>query len=288
MTAKVVFWDVQHGHASVVKTPNGRHIVIDLGVGSYGDSDEEFSPLLHLKDNWGVEHLDYVVITHPHLDHIDDILNFDALSPKVFSRPKHLSKEDVMKDVREQDLDKFNKYFEINDRYNEQLGDSDPRNPYNPDNMGGMIIKRFGTQSCSTNNINDHSLIRVFSYADTKIVFTGDNESCSLNTLLEDEFFVSAIENADILLAPHHGREAGFHNDFLNYVNPRLIVISDGRFCDTSATSRYSAKCRGWKVHKRSGGDETRKCITTRNDGIIIVKFGKNSDGRSFLSVQIN
>ncbi len=54
----VVFWDVQHGHAAYIKTPNGRHIVVDLGTGKYSGNNAEFSPLLHLKNNYGVDRLD--------------------------------------------------------------------------------------------------------------------------------------------------------------------------------------------------------------------------------------
>jgi len=50
-TANFKFWDVQHGHATYVNSPNDRHIVIDLGTGSYQDFNEEFSPLIHLKTN---------------------------------------------------------------------------------------------------------------------------------------------------------------------------------------------------------------------------------------------
>lgn len=93
---EMVFWDVQHGHATYIKTPNNRHIVIDLGTGDYSGGNTAFSPLMHLKNNYSVDQLDYVVITHPHLDHIDDILNFDLLNPKVLSRPKELTNEEVM------------------------------------------------------------------------------------------------------------------------------------------------------------------------------------------------
>jgi beta-lactamase superfamily II metal-dependent hydrolase len=86
---KVVVWDVQHGHATYIRTPNGKHIVIDLGIGSYERSSADFSPLLHLKKEWRVNQLDSVIITHPHRDHIDDIFNFDKLTPKTLSRPKH-------------------------------------------------------------------------------------------------------------------------------------------------------------------------------------------------------
>ena len=57
----------------------------------------------HLKYKYGVQRLDYVVITHPHLDHMDDILNFDSLEPKVFQRPKQLTNDEVKEGVQEKD-----------------------------------------------------------------------------------------------------------------------------------------------------------------------------------------
>lgn len=47
------FWDVQHGNACYIRTPNGRHMVVDLGIGSFGGN-KPFSPLLHLKQSYGV------------------------------------------------------------------------------------------------------------------------------------------------------------------------------------------------------------------------------------------
>lgn len=281
---EMVFWDVQHGHATYIKTPNGRHIVIDLGIGSYDDNNKAFSPLLHLKNVYGVKQLDYVIITHPHLDHIDDILNFDALNPKVLNRPKQITNAEVMqeevkiKTIRNQDKPIFEKYCEINNRYNQSIQESDPDNTRNPDNFGGLIIKTFTPTSCDHNNFNNHSIITVLEYASIKVVIPGDNERCSFEELMKRQDFKDAIKDADILLAPHHGRESGFYNDFVTLVNPRLTIVSDGRFCETSSNGRYSAKSRGWTVHKNNGTKETRRCLTTNSDGEIFVHFGFSSD----------
>lgn len=283
--AKVIFWDVQHGHAAYICTPNNRHIVVDLGIGSYS-SGETFSPLQHIKQS-GINQLDYVVITHPHLDHIDDIMNFDSLSPKVLLRPKKISKDDILKGAREQDIPKFDKYFEIDSRYSTPIGEESFNNTKNPANWGGMIIKSFSPISCSASNINNHSIVFVVEFASTKIVFTGDNESCSFNELMQNDDFKNAIQNADILLAPHHGRESGYHNDFVSHVNPALTVISDGRFNDNSATSKYSQKSRGWTVFKSDKSSAERYALTTRQDGTIVANFGYQDDTSPYLNVQI-
>ena len=52
---------------------------------------------------------------------------------------------------------------------------------------------------------------------------------------MERKDFKDAVSNAYILLAPHHGRESGYNSDFVSLVNPSLTIISDGKYCDTSA-----------------------------------------------------
>lgn len=293
----VVFWDVQHGNAVYIRTPNNRHIVIDLGVGSYGKNNLTFSPLLHLKNEWKVNKLDCVIITHPHLDHIDDILNLYKLylyklSLKTLLRPESIPEEVIMhlmKNAQPKDKQKFEKYLEF-EKYIEIGIINTYCHPVewmddirNPNNNGGVEFKTFSSANCSTSNVNNHSIITVLSFAGRKIVFTGDNESCSFKELMEKPDFNSAIKNADILLAPHHGRESGFYKDFVDCVNPRLTVISDGRFRDTSATDRYSSKSKGMRVKRRNGDMEERKCVTTRNDGVITVEI----DTKGELSVKI-
>jgi len=283
---EVVFWDAQHGNATYIETPNGLHIAIDLGIGSYG-GDRDFSPLLHLKRKYYVNQLDGVIITHPHKDHIDDIMNFYELTPKSFACPRQLLKEDVMIDIKEEDKKLFERYFQIKEYYPPPLPDE--RNPLLAQNNGGVDFQIFSPLSCDKSNINNHSLVIVISYANSKVIIAGDNEPPSWKELLEKDNFVKAIKNVDILLAPHHGRDSGFHSELFKHFTPYLTVISDGRFCDSSATSRYSNVSKGWTVHHRNGSDkEERKCVTTRSDGVIVVKFGYNNDNKPFIDVRIN
>jgi beta-lactamase superfamily II metal-dependent hydrolase len=117
------------------------------------------------------------------------------------------------------------------------------------------------------------------------MIIPGDNEPPSWDELLKRTDFLTAIKGTDILLAPHHGRDSGFSSALFKHINPRLTIISDGPFCDTSATSRYAQQTQGWTVQKRSGGSETRKCVTTRSDGVIEVQFGQNSNGKPYIQV---
>lgn len=282
---RIVFWDVQHGHAAYLATDN-RHIVFDLGTGSYSSGQKEFSPLLHLKNKWGVAQLDAAIITHPHSDHLWDITNFSVLSPAVLHRPKHLTAEEIREGNAPSDRLYVDKYIEIDQQYTSPV--TDTTNPFLPANNGGVSFDFFCPTKCARSNLNNHSVVTVVTHAGSKIIIPGDNESTSWNELFEIPRFAAAIASADILLAPHHGREAGYSDLLFEHISPYLTIVSDGAETDTSAVSRYSAHSRGWKVHKRNGGTEQRKCVTTRSDGVIVVEFGKTSETTPYIKVTID
>ena len=265
MPLRLAIWNLQHGSAAYIQTPNGKHIAIDLGAS------KAFSPLQHLRRN-GVQQLDHVTITHPHMDHIDDILNFDLLAPRTLRTPKHLTEDDIRdgnpKPSQEAEA-KIQKYLEVRRRYSSPVGTQDRVDL--PQNNGGVSIKRFAPTQSSTGNLNNHSVVTVLEYSGVKILLPGDNESASWEELLNRGDFVAAIAGTHVLVASHHGRESGFHSPLFDHFRPAITLISDGRTVDTSATSRYTNVTKGWLVRRRNGTRQDRKCVTTRNDGTIEV-----------------
>jgi len=277
-----VFWDVQHGHATTVESPNNRIFVVDLGPGSYG-SGSTFSPLAFLH-NRGIRTLDHLIISHPHLDHIDDILNVELFDVGVMIRPAYLGRADVMQGIHGADRPKYERYLDLNRRFVWPINPQDDATVRT--HFGGLRVQTFAPRTCARSNINNHSIVTVFDEAGVKVVVPGDNEACSFEELLSKRDFRVAVANADVLLAPHHGRRAGTHAEFLELVNPKLCIISDGRATETNAVSNYSRVARGANVHRRSRGAVIRKCLSTRNDGTIRVSFGHGVAG-SLLDVQI-
>ena len=281
---QLTFWDVQHGLAAWIRTPAGQDIAIDFGVGSYGDSNAQFSPLNYLRSK-GIT-LDVAVVTHPHRDHIDDIANLVQHRGVVLLRPEHLAERDVYSGNRTADQNVLKEYFHVSSHLPNAIRDW-PK-AFVTDNNGGVDFNFAIPTDTPKTNLNNHSIVTVVSYAGSKVLIPGDNEPPSWNEILTEKSFLSAIRGTDILVAPHHGRDSGFSDALFSHISPRLTVISDGRFCDTSATGRYGKQTSGWKVHSRSGGDVTRKCVTTRSDGVVVVKLGKNQSGVPFIDVTIN
>lgn len=279
MTLKITIHNVGHGHAIHAFTPNGQSIVIDLGCS------DDFSPLAWLRSK--TDTIDSLMITHPHGDHIDEILELERLNFNVRQiwRPKWLSEDDVRKANQSDYTEKLDCYLDMsNNRFTHSVQENERVG--NPDVSGGVSIKRYSTDKCGTSNINNHSGVAIFEYHGVKVVIPGDNEPPSWKELLEQDSFLKAVSGADIFLASHHGRESGYHSELLNTIKPRLCVVSDGRVQNTDATSRYSGHAAGWQVKSKSdGSSQNRKCLTTRTDGSIEIEIGQNSNGRAFIAV---
>ena len=277
---EITIWDVQHGSATYIKTPNNRHIAVDFGAS------DGFSPLKDLYAR-GLRWLDVGLITHPHRDHLDDLPTFGLMPLHALWTPWHLSDAAIRKGNRTDDADIISRYLEL------RRGCTFPVVPANNltggGNFGGVNFQVFTPCLCDETNINNHSLVLVVSYAGLKMVIPGDNESPSWNELLNNPTFVAAVLGTDVFLAPHHGRDAGYSPELFQAMGkPRLVVVSDGRFGDTSATDRYSKQATGWTVFDVYGEKDTRNCLTTRTDGHVTVKIGWNGDDPSrgnFLNV---
>ncbi len=288
----IIVWDVQHGNATYINTPNGTNVIIDLGIGSYGNSNIHFRPLLHLRKKWNLRYIDLLIITHPDLDHIQDILNidFENIIVGCLVIPNSITIEDINEKIKKSSNDQqksiFNRYKYLMESFTDPV--SKDRNPLNPYNNGGVDIKVYGPEpNINTNKANNFSLVTIISYASSKIIIPGDNEELSWKWLLDKEEFKKDITNTDIFLASHHGRKNGYYNELFDYISPKLVIISDGHVCDTSATDRYINKCEGWKAYYHNGGSVNRKCLTTRNDGYIHLKMGYNVSNDPFLMANI-
>ena len=274
---ELTIWDVQHGSAAYLKTPTGKHIVIDLGVGDLSERDAQLSPLLLLQ-SLGVTRLDEVIITHPHKDHLDDIFAFDAMDPRILHRPGHLTDSEIWAGNLGKDRRYVEKYLEINRRYNTPV---DPSEHPATETNSGMVIRSFTPTACSRTNLNNHSIVTFFEHAHSVVCLPGDNEAASWRELLLNPAVQDWLRRTNVFVASHHGREAGYCEEVFQYCKPYLIVVSDGPALDTSAVHKYTTKASGWPVHSFSGRpSEERHVVTTRCDGSIAILTGFEPGGR--------
>lgn len=284
MSLRILIHNVGHGQAIHAFTPAGQTVVIDLGCS------DDYSPLEWLRNQ--TDTIDSLVITHPHGDHIDEMLDLGQHGFKVrqFWRPKWLTADEVRDANQASYESKIDRYLEMSQSFHVSIPDNELVG--NPTVTGGVTIGKYASSGCGRSNINNHSGVVVFEYEGVKVVIPGDNEPPSWRALLENQDFVRAARGANIFMASHHGRDSGYcsevFDDEVGIRKPSLCVISDGRVQDTDATARYSFHAQGWLIHSRGERESDRRfCVTTRSDGLIDVDIGRNSE-KPYLAVTAN
>ena len=117
---------------------------------------------------------------------------------------------------------------------------------------------------------NNLSLVAFFKCHGVGVLFPGDLEAKGWRTLMQDSNFCNVLRQTNILVASHHGRENGWCEELKDMCSPFYVVISDkGYMYDTQKTiPLYSSIARGGPFRS-----QTRKVLTTRNDGRIGFSF---------------
>jgi beta-lactamase superfamily II metal-dependent hydrolase len=123
-----------------------------------------------LKAKYGVQQLDYIITTYPHRDHLDDIFNFDALSPITLHRPNHLTDAQILEGNKKEDSAKINEYLKIRHRYNSPVQPGSRCDFRAAEEWGGVEMSVFFSSGCSTGNLNNHIAVTIFNYAGSKII----------------------------------------------------------------------------------------------------------------------
>ncbi len=264
MNMKIIFYDVEHGSCCHIITPNNKHILVDVGSKT-NSSVAHFIKQKYFNNNEG--HVDQLIITHPHEDHIYDLPNlYDCLSPIVLQRPKGAFdiKPSLDTPLHRRIAECANR---MNKSYNLPVDESE--SPVNENVNGGVQFKIFSPKDewTSKQDINTFSSIVVVKAFESKFVLTGDNPASILRKMIDEDYcsIKSSIADATVLLAPHHGRTGEFCQEFFDCVNPYLTVVSDkpiehGTQSDTA------------KLYKGRGANlfgQERYVLTTRNDGTI-------------------
>lgn len=273
MSLTVKFYDVEHGSCTHIITPNGKHYLIDIGI----KSSKSISQHLKRKYFQYQGGIDYLVITHPHVDHIADLENLYTygIKPRVLWRDKDAFPLTVSYSDSPTQVSLKQKANAMNDEYNSSIGDAE--SPTNSTFNGGVEIDLFPATvaGAEKNDLNFFSCILVLRYAGFKIVLTGDNPASKLEEMLKGDPFRQSIQDATVLLAPHHGRDSDFCENFVKAVNPRLTVFSDKPIqheTQAHAAQKYYNLTRG-----TTWGETPRRVFTTRNDGTITFTFDADS-----------
>ena len=202
---EVCFIDVGQGDSTLLKTRNGKTILIDGGKKSAGEKVVSF-----LK-NAGVTTLDLVVSTHPDEDHIGgliDVLNNFTVKKVLDSGKEHTSQTylDYLALIDEKNI-----IFEVAKEGSDVSIDSE------------LKIKVLNSGSAGEDN-NESSVVLKVSYGSVDFLLTGDAEIKQ-----ESEMVQKYDVSAEILKAGHHGSATSTSQVFVDEVKPKTAILSYGQ-----------------------------------------------------------
>ena len=226
-------WDVGHGVSIWINTPNGANHWIDLG------RTPEFSPSEHVASAYRISDIDYLVVSHPDKDHLEDLPQFRATfgDPRVLRRNKSLPAAEMF---GQRTFQYQRDYSDLHKRFTAPT----PRDesPTNPDCNGGVRyaihsldhgIRVNGSTFPGTSVIegNNTSIVVMLLYEGVLFVCPGDIEPLGWSELwrCHGTSFRALIQDARsrFLVAPHHGRKSGYSREMMDVIEPHATFISD-------------------------------------------------------------
>jgi beta-lactamase superfamily II metal-dependent hydrolase len=178
MSLTVKFYNVEHGSCTHIITPNGKHFLVDIGT----KAEKSISQYLKNKYLRDGNILDYLIVTHPHVDHIADLENLYKyeIKPRVLWRDKDAFPLKILHNDSPAQVSLKKKANEMNDEYNHPIEYIE--SPVNPDFNGGLHIDTFSAtvSEVEKSDLNFFSCVLVLRYSGFKIVLTGDNPASKL------------------------------------------------------------------------------------------------------------
>ena len=201
---EIHFLDVGQGDAAVVLC-DGKAMLIDGG--SPGCSSLLYA---YLSDTLGLRHIDYMIVTHPHDDHIGGLSGaLNACSVGVVFSP-----------VTSYESDAFASFLKYVERQGLRLT---VPNPGQTLALGSATVQ-FLSPFQEYENVNDTSIILRIIYGQTSFIFAGDAESAAERDLVE----TGNAQPATLLKVGHHGGATSTSHPFLEAILPQYAVISVG------------------------------------------------------------
>lgn len=259
------FLNVKEGDCSVIEHASGHVSVIDVcnarktrivesfeetkflaelsKQGNYNQKKNPVNPIEYLQ-KFGITSVFRFMVTHPDMDHIDGIKDFfEVFKPDNYYDTDNNAEKDFSNN-------NFQRYREEDWIFYKDLRNTKPQTSpkritifsgddaayrtkdWDGNAPGDAFYTLAPTPSLvssanDTKNYNDASYVVLYRSPGGKILFCGDSEDETWNHLIKNH--KSDIENIDLMIAPHHGRDSGRNYDFLNITKPKLTFFGNAR-----------------------------------------------------------
>ena len=214
---KVNFINVGEGDCILIEAPNKINILIDGGGTPQSDFDVGSKIVIPYLRRKGINEIDLLILTHPHLDHLEGLL------PIL----RELKVDAVLDSGFICDVSEYREFISIIKEKNIPYYQSKSGDNYIfSKNMEMLILNPPHTSNLDCDSdFNNHSIVVKLYYKNSNFLFTGDIEREAENRLL----IWQKILNSDVLKLGHHGSSTSTTLEFLDKVDPSIAVITVGK-----------------------------------------------------------
>ena len=212
-TLTIHYIDVGQADATFIEGPN-YNILIDAGR-TFWSSQNNTIPYL---ENLGIERIDLVIGTHPHMDHIGDIdVVLDTFEVGLVWKSGYVHDTATYTRVRTA-IDNAVDAGEI--EYDEpRFGDALT--------LGQKELKVLNPAP-DFGGIHDASISLILSYGDVRFMFTGDAEQTQENNMINRASDKGWSLDVDVYQAGHHGSSTSSTLPFMEAMTPSTTIYSAG------------------------------------------------------------
>jgi competence protein ComEC len=221
---RITFLDVAQGDSAVLELPGGEVVLIDGGA-SYERFDMGRGVVAPYLWNRGIGTIDYVIATHPQLDHVGGL----AYILQHFTVRHFWGTGDVRDEVFYHRLQEAVTARGLSEHIVRQRQDvialGECRLEVLNPPSGVPVYQATGGGRQEGRTLNNRSIVTALICGPHKFLFTADVEQDALLRMSSDEESVGA----DLVKVPHHGAAGSLQREWLARVNPRYAVISVGR-----------------------------------------------------------
>lgn len=245
---KIYFLDIDQGDSSLIKFPNGTSMLVDCKF-----NEDYFTQLdKHLSENEdGKKIIDYLVITHPHQDHIQGIgeLGEEYLIKNIWESGHRLYVEQEKQDEYKHYYDMLNLIQKVkrNEGQHEQLKAYNELSIKTEPDVNFTVLsptKAFLSEEKPTKrDIHDQCLVLKMTYGNRSIIFSGDSSMKAWKERIvpyySDESGRSNLLDSTILHASHHGSYTFFkpkgekdkdaYLEAMTKIEPEITILSVGK-----------------------------------------------------------
>lgn len=210
----IIYMDVGQGDAILVKLPNKQTLLIDGGqrFGSKDNGELVVKPMLK---HFNIDRINYLVMTHPHSDHIGGLISVSESVPVDTAFDTYL------------DYDSW-AYKSLMEQLTEDSTVIIHPTPGQVISVSQDCYLTFFTPDTNflklTRNVNNASIVMKLFYGSTSYLFTGDLEMEGEAQIIQ---FNEALKS-DVLKVGHHGSKTSSSDYFLQRVLPKIAVVSVG------------------------------------------------------------